>query len=142
MTYASMDMLKTRFGEKTLIALTDRADPPAGQIDADLVAQELAKTDAVIDGYLAAKYRLPLVDVPPVVEDIALSIAIYKLHVYATDQKVKDDYDQALRSLREIAAGTIKLPVAGIEPAASGAEGVQFIDRCRPLSPESMTGFI
>jgi len=34
------------------------------------------------------------------------------------------------------------LDAAGVEPASSGASGVEFIDRERPLSPESMTGFI
>ena len=49
MTYATQAMLVKRFGERQLVQLTDRGEVPTGQIDADLVAQELANTDAVIN---------------------------------------------------------------------------------------------
>lgn len=142
MTYASQAMLEKRFGPAMLVELTDRADPPTGQIDADLVAQELGNTDAVINGYVGNRYRLPLDPTPDLVTDLALVIAIYKLHRYAPDPKIKDDYEQAIRTLEHISAGKVKLDAAGIEPAPSGASGVQFIDRERPLSPETLRGFI
>ena len=142
MPYASLQMLVKRFGERTLVQLTDRAEVATGEMDVTVVDQELANTDAVINGYLGNRYRLPLDPVPDQVTDLALSIAIYKLHVFAPDQKIKDDYQDALRMLRDIATGTVKLDAAGVEPASSGASGVEFIDRERPLSPESMTGFI
>jgi len=142
MPYASLQMLVKRFGERTLVQLTDRAEVATGEMDVTVVDQELANTDAVINGYLANRYRLPLDPAPDQVTDLALSIAIYKLHVFAPDQKIKDDYQDALRMLRDIATGTVKLDAAGVEPASSGASGVEFIDRERPLSPESMTGFI
>jgi len=142
MPYASLQMLVKRFGERTLVQLTDRAEVATGEMDVTVVDQELANTDAVINGYLGNRYRLPLDPVPDQVTDLALSIAIYKLHVFAPDQKIKDDYQDALRMLRDISSGAVKLDAAGVEPASSGASGVEFIDRERPLSPESMTGFI
>ncbi len=142
MTYATQAMLMKRFGERTLIWLTDRADEPTGVMDADLIAQELGNTDAVINGYVGNRYRLPLEPVPELVIDLALVIAIYKLHVQSPEKKIMDDYDRAMGTLVDIAKGTVKLEAAGIEPASSGASGVQFIDRERPLSPESMRGFI
>lgn len=142
MSYGSLQQLIERFGEQMLVQLTDRAEVPAGTIDAAVVDRALADTDAAINGYVGVRYRLPLNPLPDLVTDLALTIAIYKLHVFAPDPKVKDDYDQAIRTLREISNGTVKLDAAGVEPASSGASGVQFIDRERPLSPESMTGFI
>tara|TARA_R110000868_G_scaffold230335_6_gene483492 strand:+ start:10284 stop:10712 length:429 start_codon:yes stop_codon:yes gene_type:complete len=142
MPYASLALLTARFGAQTLIQLTDRAEVPTGQIDMAVVDRALADTDAVINAYATVRYKLPLDPVPEMVTDLALTIAIYKLHVYAPDPKIKDDYEQALATLRDIAKGAIKLDAAGIEPTSSGAEGVQFIDRERPLSPETMTGFI
>lgn len=142
MTYASQAMLVKRFGSGMLVALTDRADPPTGQIDAELVAQELGNTDAVINGYVGNRYLLPLDVTPGLVMDLSLVIAIYKLHRFAPDPKIKDDYDQALRTLEHISSGKVKLDAAGIEPASSGASGVQFIDRERSLTPENMRGFI
>jgi phage gp36-like protein len=142
MSYATQAMLVKRFGERQLVQLTDRGEVPTGQIDTDLVAQELANTDAVINGYVGNRYRLPLDPTPDLVTDLAISIALYKLHAFAPDPKVKDDYDQAIRTLRDISNNVVKLDAAGVEPASSGASGVQFIDRERPLTPESMRGFI
>lgn len=142
MTYATQAMLVKRFGEGTLVQITDRATPATGAIDADLVAQELSNTDAVINGYVGNRYRLPLDPVPDLVTDLALSIAIYKLHAFAPDEKIVRDHDAAIRTLRDIASNTVKLDAAGIEPASSGASGVQYIDRERPLTPETLSGFI
>ncbi|WP_337846248.1 DUF1320 domain-containing protein [Sphingomonas sp.] len=143
MTYATLQQLETRFGSQLLVQLTDRAGSATGEIDADIVAQELGNTDAVINGYLAGRYRLPLEgDVPELLVDLALTIAIYKLHPFSPNEKIKDDYDGAMRTLRDIGAGHIRLQVAGIEPASSGSSGVVVTDRERPLSAETLKGFI
>lgn len=142
MSYASLDQLVGRFGERLLVQLTDRATPASGVIDAAVVAQELVNTDAVIDGYLAGRYALPLASTPPLLADLALAIAIYKLHPFDPDPKIARDYDNAIAMLGKIASGTVRLPLAGLEPESSGAAGVETIDRERPLTPESMTGFI
>ena len=55
MTYATLDQLTDRYTERLLRQLTDRAAPPAGAIDAEVVDRALADTDAVIDGYLAGR---------------------------------------------------------------------------------------
>lgn len=142
MTYATLAGLTDRYGEDVLLQLTDRGASATGVVDASVVARALADTDAVIDASLAVRYRLPLAAVPAIVADLALTIAIYKLHRYAADPKIKDDYQQALMDLDAIAAGRKKLDLAGVEPASSGAGGVMTIDRDRPLTPETMTGFI
>ncbi len=142
MPYATIDQLTERFGERMLVDLTDRAEAPTGAIDASVVARNLADTDAVIDGYLAGRYALPLAGIPPQLVDLALTIAIYKLHRFAPDQKIKDDYDASMKALAHIASGVIRLPAAGIEPAAATSSGVETIDRERELSPESLRGFI
>lgn len=142
MTYATLDQLTKRFGERMLLQLTDRATPPAGAIGADVVARALADTDAVIDGYLAGRYRLPLAEVPPLLADLAQVIAIYKLHPRAPEKKIEDDYRDALAALGKIATGVIRLPVEGIEPPSSGASGVQTVDRERPFTEANLKGFI
>ena len=52
MTYASQADLVGRYGESMLVDLTDRAEPPAGEIDAGVVTRALEDTDAAINGYL------------------------------------------------------------------------------------------
>jgi phage gp36-like protein len=142
MTYATQQQLVDRYGEDMLRKITDRAKPPAGAIDAAVVARALADTDAVIDGYLLGRYQLPLATTPALLAELASTIAIYKLHGSTAAEKIADDYNAALRTLREIGQGIVRLGVAGIEPAASGTEGVRVIDRERDLTPDNLKGFI
>ena len=142
MSYASQEQLEDRFGERLLIQLTDRSTVPTGVIDPAVVARALADTDAVIDGYLAGRYALPLAETPPLLADLAQAIAIYKLHPFAPDAKIEQDYKDAIATLNRIATGTVRLELAGVEPESSGAAGVETIDRERPLTPENLKGFI
>lgn len=142
MTYATLQNLTDRYGARTLVALSDRGEVATGVVDADVVARALADTDAQIDGYLATRYALPLAQVPALVADLAQAIAIWKLHPYDPDAKIRRDYDDALRALRDIAEGRIRLDLAGSEPEGSGAGGVTITDRERPLSADNLKGFI
>lgn len=143
MTYATQSGLIQRYGEQMLVALTDRADVPTGTVDAAVVARALAESDALIDGYLAGRYSLPLAAIPPILTPIAEVIAIYTLHITEPEAKVKADYEAAMKRLAEISKGVIQLKDAtGIEPAAPGGTGVQISDRDRDFTPESMQGFV
>lgn len=142
MTYATLQQLTDRYGAAMLVAVTDRASPPAGEIDAGVVARALADTQAMIDGYLAVRYRLPMAEVPPLVADLAQMIAIWKLHPYSPDPKIEADYKGAIRTLEQIAAGAVRLPLDGVEPAGTGGTGARITDRDRPLTAENMKGFI
>ncbi|MBV1918993.1 MAG: DUF1320 domain-containing protein [Sphingomonadaceae bacterium] len=142
MTYATLLMLNDRYGERMLIELTDRSDPPAGAVDSDVVDRALADTDAVIDGYVSGRYQMPLAETPPLLQDIAQRIAIYNCHRYTPNDKIKEDYKDALAALEKISKGVIRLPVAGVEPTSSGASGVQTTDRERPFTEANLTGFI
>ncbi|WP_315742830.1 MULTISPECIES: DUF1320 domain-containing protein [unclassified Bradyrhizobium] len=142
MSYAAQSDLVARYGTPMLIDLTDRADTPAGTIDAAVVTQALADADAAIDGYLLGRYTLPLATTPALLKDLAAPIAVYKLHRDTVSDKVRADYLDALKTLSLIASGAVRLAVAGIEPAASGASGVRTTDRARPLTPENLKGFI
>lgn len=141
MPYATLPMLRDRYGDALLIALTDRATPPAGAIDADVVARALADADALIDAYLAARYALPLASVPPVLADAAAAIALWKLHLAAPDPKIEADYRDALKLLRDVADGRVRLDAGGAEPAAQGGPGVRFTDRPR-FTGGDLEGFV
>lgn len=142
MTYATLSQLTQRYGAAMLVAVTDRGDAAPGEIDAEVVARALADTDAMIDGHLAVRYRLPLAQVPPLVTDLALMVAIWKLHPYSPDPKIEADYKGAVRALQEIADGRLRLPLDGIEPSGIGGTGARITDRARPLTAETMKGFI
>ncbi|MGB3165636.1 MAG: DUF1320 domain-containing protein [Alteraurantiacibacter sp.] len=142
MSYATLAQLIERFGERMLVQLTDRGEVATGTVDEALVTGVLAATDATIDGYLATRYKLPLAQMPPQLLDLALAIAIYKLHPSEPDPKIGKDYDGAMKALAQISSGVIRLPAEGVEPASGGSAGVQTIDRDRELTPESMRGLI
>lgn len=143
MTYATQSDLVARYGDYMLRELTDRAEPATGEIDPAVVAHALDDADAVIDGYLKGRYALPLAQTPRLVRDLAQAIAIYKLHRDVVSEKIRREYEDAISQLKQIGTGAIRLDVAGVEPAASGASGVQFSDRPRDMTPENMKkGFI
>ena len=142
MPYATQAQLTRRYGEAMLVAATDRGSVPAGVPDAAVIADALAEADAVIDGYLAGRYALPLAQVPPLLADIAKALTIWKLHPYDAAPKLKDEYDAAMRMLRDIADGRVKLQLSGVETPGTGDTGAQMTDRERPMTAENMTGFI
>jgi phage gp36-like protein len=142
MSYCTEAQLVERYGSAMLIALTDRAPVPTGTIDATVVARALADTDALIDGYLARRYALPLTVAQPLLTDLALSIAIWKLHLAQPDPKIEADFNAAIKTLAAVSLGTIALTAAGVEAPGTGGTGVQVTDRERPMTAENLKGFI
>lgn len=141
MTYATLQNLIDRYGESMLVNATDRGEEATGDIDEDTVARALANADALINGSLH-RYRLPLAQIPPLLVDLAESIAIYKIHRYEPAPKIKDEYKDALRVLAQIAEGTVRLPVEGVDLPGAGGTGVKITDRERPLTEANMKAFI
>lgn len=143
MAYITLEQLTDRYGAEALIALTDRATPATGVLDVDVINRAIADADALIDGYLGARYALPLASTPPLLTDIAAAIAFWNLHTFQPDQKVETDYKTAQARLKDIAAGTIRLPLGdGSEAQASGETGARVTDRDRPMTADKMKGFI
>ncbi|MFN4091013.1 MAG: gp436 family protein [Alphaproteobacteria bacterium] len=143
MSYVDTAQLVARYGEPMLVALTDRGPVPSGTWDPETVERAIIDTAALIDGHLAARYRLPLAEVPPLLRDLAGAIAIWKLHAHKPDDKIEADYRDARRTLDEIAAGRVRLPVgAGAEPEGTGGSGARITDRARPFTERNLKGFV
>lgn len=130
MSYATLTDLQKAVDNKVLIDLTDDAD--LGSIDADIVDNALAAADVEIDFYLGEHYVLPLSTVPPIVTELAVDLAVFKL--YARREGPPDHwqkrYDLAIRRLERIrdgvpGLGATKLQASGGKGASSsGAEPV------------------
>ena len=142
MSYVTLAQLIDRVGEEMLISLTDRGVDALGVIDTNVVARALAETDALIDGYLAGRYALPLSTTETLLVGVAGDIAIYKLHRYEAPEKVQADYNMAIKTLISLSTGTIKLTAAGVEAPSTGTTGVQITDRDRPFTEDNLKGFI
>jgi phage gp36-like protein len=140
--YVSQQDLVDRFGTELLEQLTDR-DGTAGGIVAATVDAAIVDAVALVDGYLAGRYQLPLPAVPPLVAGTAAAITLYRLYQEAAPEKVRADHDQALRVLRDIADGKVKLPLpapATGEPAGHG-DGILFEGGGRMLDREALRGW-
>lgn len=141
MPYATLQDLIDRFGDAELLALTDRADPPAGAVDAAVAQKGLDAAVAEIDGYLATRYALPLAVVPPLVRELACTIARYRLWKDGRPEAVRQDYEDASRQLRQIAEGTITLDT-GTADAPTPTGGVKSVSAPRVFDAAGLRGFL
>jgi phage gp36-like protein len=117
MAYAVQADLVLRFGEDELIGLTDREN--TGVIQASVVERNIADADAEIDGYLAGRYSLPLASVPPILNRLSSDIARYHLYGERVTDTVRKRYEDAVRLLRGLADGSVKLGIDGGSPVDS-----------------------
>jgi phage gp36-like protein len=140
-SYAAAQDMIDRYGQVEMIQLTDRVDPPAGLVDMALIDRELDDASSLADSYLKARYTLPLATVPGMLKTRVCEIARYKLHVITPTEKVKYDYEAALRFFKDVAAGTAQIPgLDGVEPVSNGAGEVAFSTGERLLTRNSMRG--
>jgi phage gp36-like protein len=142
MSYCTQAQLEDRYSTLMLVQLTDRASPKSGLVDTSVVARNLADADAEIDGYLAKLYLLPLTAVPAIVTDLALRVAIYKLHRQTAPDKIMKDYELARADLVRIARGEIVLQAQGVATPAGGAADVRVTDADRTLTVTTLKGYI
>lgn len=111
MGYATPDHLYARFDESEINALAVRDGQGVSPVD--VIAAALASADHLIDGYVAAQYTLPLAGIPALLTELACDIARYRLWKDRASEQVRQGYEDAIDTLRRIAAGTVRLPVAG-----------------------------
>lgn len=111
MSYVSIPDLVTAYSEQALIDLTDRDDPPSGAIVEAVVLAAIQRACAEVDSYLGQRYGVPLADVPVAVADATLTITWYRLHPDGADAPaLRIRYEDAIRWLRDVAAGRAALP--------------------------------
>ncbi|MBI3447215.1 MAG: DUF1320 domain-containing protein [Magnetospirillum sp.] len=116
MAYATYQDMIDRFGSYELTALTDRTG--TGEPDAAVIGVRLADATALVEGYVGARYRLPLDPVPPSIAGIVCDIARHMLYKDDPSAAVASAYASAMRTLRDVASGVFRLEAAGIADAA------------------------
>ncbi|OOF86713.1 hypothetical protein BKG93_02300 [Rodentibacter ratti] len=129
MNYASVDDFVLRVGEVQAIELTDR--DLLGEVNENLLEIALADSSSQIDGYLAARYTLPLATVPQNLVRLCCDLARYRLAsmsgVKITDEII-ERYKLSLKELQDISSGKVSLglPLADEEGSDSQDSGVIF----------------
>lgn len=140
MAYATQQNLIDRFGEAELIQLTDREG--LGEINADVVDRALGDADAVINGYLAARYTLPLADpIPTVLERLACDVARYFLHDDRMTEQVETRYKDVIGLLRDVSKGAAMLGIDDSSNIQTGGNSADISSAISVFKRED-TGFI
>jgi phage gp36-like protein len=141
--YCTQTDIESAIPAATVIQLTD--DSGSGAADADIVADAIAKADAIIDGYCAVKYSVPLSPVPAVIKGLSVDIAIKNLYARKVEEMPaarKDAYDNAISFLKDVSRGLVSLGVDP-EPEASsqGSPETNKTASDRIFTRESLRGF-
>lgn len=140
MTYATLDDLIDRAGEAELRQIADRNRDSV--IDQEVIDKALLDAKDAIDGYIGAKYALPLPSVPPTLRGWSVSIARYLLHRNGAPEHVAQDYKDAIAALKDVARGLITLPVAvGAEPAVVSGGTVMATHPDQVFTPTKLAGW-
>ncbi|MEO6361430.1 MAG: DUF1320 domain-containing protein, partial [Sphingomicrobium sp.] len=95
--YAALSDLLERFEQRELVQITD--DAGTGAVDQVRIDRALTAATATIDGYLAAKYQLPLARVPDNIIDLCCDIARFKLWRQTPPENVEKAHSTALKML-------------------------------------------
>lgn len=110
MNYATAEDFVLRVGEVQAIELTDR--DLQGDINEQVLDMALSDSSSQIDGYLAARYALPLATVPQNLVRLCCDLARFRLasmsQVAITDEIIAR-YKLSLKELEDISAGKISL---------------------------------
>ena len=140
MPYATKQDLIDRFGADELIELTDRADPPAGEIDDAVLGEVQDTADALIDSHLLERYAVPVSPVPDLLVAVAADIARYRLYKDNPPEVVTDRHKAAMKTLGDLARGIITIDAtAATQPSSGGSVQISAPDRV--FTAETLEGF-
>ncbi|MDB5802269.1 MAG: hypothetical protein JWL63_3208 [Rhodocyclales bacterium] len=123
MSYATRADLIDAFGEDEVIALSDRSN--LGITDDALIAKALSDASAEIDGYLQARYPLPLLNVPRLLAVLCGDVARYRMTGSSANatEDIRNRYKDAIKTLGFIRDSKLDLGIdpAGEAPAVNAA---------------------
>ncbi|WCT72059.1 DUF1320 domain-containing protein [Sphingomonas naphthae] len=138
MAYATLADLNLAFTERAIAQLCD--DEGDGTAVAVRTGRALNAAAAVIDGYVATAYKLPISPPSVLLTNIACDIARYELDQDAPTETIAKRHAAALAQLRDIASGKLKLD-AGVEEQVE-RDGVVLVEGGERLfTRDSMAGF-
>ncbi|MFC6645451.1 gp436 family protein [Granulicella cerasi] len=143
MAYATLaDLTPGVIAGRTLVQLTD--DLQTGKVNEDIVQEKLDEASGIVELHCRNRYKLPL---QPTQELKGMTLAIAAKLLYGrrsgtVPQGVRDDYDDALKFLRDIAASKIGLdqPISQTEQTTAGRLAVS--KKPRVFSGRNLDGLV
>lgn len=113
MAYVTREDLEEAFGTDEIRQLADRDH--SGEPDDGFVASAIDAACSYIDGYLAGRYALPLLEpYPPVIVATACDLSRCRLYEDGAPENVQKACDAAKAWLRDVSSGKtlLQLPAA------------------------------
>ncbi|HDR1846270.1 DUF1320 family protein [Pasteurella canis] len=107
--YATQESLIKRYTADVLLTVAMTAQRT---LDEAKVQEALEDASQTIDSYLAGRYSLPLKQIPAVLERHCCYIARYFLEKNRATNQARQDYEDSIRYLEKVAAGTISLGIS------------------------------
>ena len=118
MPYCALADILEKIPRLNLIQLTD--DEGIGDINQDRVNAAITEAQTVIDGFLTSRYEMPLSSVPPLINHLAVDLAIYAIYSRRFETEMpaamQARHDDSMKLLSMIQKGTVQL---GIESPQS-----------------------
>lgn len=128
MAYSTEADIKKRISEMELAELTSDAASGDAEIDTEKITEAIGKADALIDGYIAKRYTVPLTDPPDIVKDASVAIAVWFLRgrrQNGIDESTADQKDIYEKYFEKVSKEVINLP--GVEEACEAAAGTSSV---------------
>ncbi|MHB1350113.1 MAG: gp436 family protein [Desulfobulbaceae bacterium] len=139
-SYAVLADVQDMVDSDELVRLTD--DAGSGVADEALITSQLAKASAEMDGYLGARYALPLATPPAILVSTCVDIAVFNM--YARRQGPPEHwaarYKNAIAFLTKVAEGKISLG-AGDPDGNATAAAPEISGPPRIFSRDKLSGF-
>lgn len=126
MPYATQSDAIAQFGEREIIALTDREN--AGVIDGALLDSALLDASAEVDTYMVGRYLVPLSVVSRLVVTYTCDIARYRLSGATVTEidTVRNRYKDAIRFLESVRDGKTDLGVDVVPASDASTQNLVF----------------
>ena len=168
MTYATTTDLLTRFDAAEIAQRVDRGVPrlvtaqlltdvaAAASLDAytaaevtraqasiQVVQRALQDADDTINGYVSARYTLPMAPVPAVLARVACELARFYLYDDQVTDLIKDRQAANIKWLGEVSKGTVSLgadAVSGVQPVSNA--GAELVTDTPVWKRSSSQGFL
>nr|WP_249745769.1 DUF1320 domain-containing protein [Serratia marcescens] len=144
MRYATREDLMTADGS---FVWNVAMDTEKQQLDEAAISQALADTDEEINSWLSRRYKLPLeTAVPRLLQRVAVSIAFYWLadRDNQVTELVQKRYDDAIKTLKDIANGQRDLGLPTLEQPTEGTGGkvIMVGDNARLFTRNTLKGVL
>ncbi len=140
MAYATKADIDGRYKDVNYPMIPDPNDPDEEIADEAAIEKALADAAQEMDPYLAVKHTLPLVDPPELLVRLSVDIALYRMvsDALGNTEERRQRYDDAVKTLKSIASGTMVLDIEETEASPNG--GVTFSGPGRLFNRNTMAG--